>query len=73
LLIDLGVTNEEVKEALGESINFAIREVLSDEETLNQLKIFIFFLIRKFENDDEIKGMMDYLFAKGLGLAKKKK
>ena len=47
--------------------------MLADEETLNQLKIFIFFLLRKFENDDEIKGMMDILFAKGLGLVKKKK
>lgn len=26
-----------------------------DEETLSQLKIFIFFLLRKFENDEEIK------------------
>ncbi len=40
---------------------------------MNQLKIFIFFLLRKFETDDEIKGMMDILFAKGLGLVKKKK
>lgn len=47
--------------------------MLSDEETLNQLKIFIFFLLRRFETDDEIKGMMDILFAKGLGLVKKKK
>lgn len=47
---------------------------------MNQLKIFLFFLLRKFENDDEIKsidkdilGMMNVLFAKGLGLTKKKK
>jgi len=47
---------------------------------MNQLKIFIFFLLRKFENDDDIKGrneynsgMMDILFAKGLGIGKKKK
>lgn len=65
--------HEEVKGALGESVNFAVREVLADEETLSQLKIFIFFLLRKFENDDEIRGMMDILFAKGLGLVKKKK
>ena len=47
--------------------------MLKDEETLSQLKIFIFFLLRKFENDEEIKSMMDILFAKGLGVTKKKK
>lgn len=30
-------------------------------------------MLRRFETDDEIKGMMDILFAKGLGLVKKKK
>lgn len=43
-----GVTHDEVKAALAEAVNFSVREVLSDEETLDQLKIFIFFLLRKF-------------------------
>ena len=72
-LLKKGITNVDVQKNLAESINFAVREVLADEETLNQLRIFIFFLLRKFENDDEIKSMMDLLFAKGLGLTKKKK
>ena len=47
-LLKKGITNEEVQKKLAESINFGVREVLADEETLNQLKIFIFFLLRKF-------------------------
>jgi hypothetical protein len=43
-----GIENEEVKQALSGTVNFAVQELLKDEETINQLKIFIFFLLRKF-------------------------
>ena len=45
-----------MKHALSGSINYSVQELLKDEEMMNQLKIFIFFLLRKFESDDEIKG-----------------
>lgn len=54
-------------------MNYSVKELLADEETINQLRVFIFFLLKKFENDDEIKGMMDILFAKGVGMFKKEK
>ena len=76
ILIDLlknAITDKECKTALGEAVNYAVRELLVDEELLYQIKIFAFFLLRKFENDPEIKGMMDVLFAKGLGIGKRRK
>lgn len=73
MILWLAVSDQKAKDALAEAVNFSIRELLVDEDILNQLKIFVYFLLRKFENDAEIKGMMDILFAKGLGIGKRKK
>lgn len=45
------MADEAVKESLSGAVNYAVAELLRDEEMINQLKIFIFFLLRRFEND----------------------
>ena len=47
--------DEGVKQALAGAVNYSVQELLKDEELMKECKIFIFFLLRKFESDDEVK------------------
>jgi hypothetical protein len=71
-LSEAAFEDEGVKQALAGAVNYSVQELLKDEELMKECKIFIFFLLRKFESDDEVKSTYNF-FAKGLGLTKKKK
>lgn len=67
------INDASVQNALANAVKYSFRELLHDQETVEQFKLFGEYLLHEFEKDVEKDRIVSVLEMKGIGLDRRDK